>query len=120
MRKYNNAVANPLSICHNKANNERKGEEMEEEEDSDIFDKKLNEEKEDDFLEKMLKKDKEIEALRKQKEKDIAAVLSNNEELKKIIDIKNLNLNSEENKESILNKEKKKLFKEKIRRIKRI
>ena len=33
----------------------------------------------------MLKKDKEIEALRKQKEKDIAAVLSNNEELKKII-----------------------------------
>ncbi len=93
-------------------------EEMEEEEDSEIFNKKLNEEKEDDFLEKMLKKDKEIEALRKQKEKDIAAVLSNNEELKKIIDIKNLNLNSEENKESILNKEKKNYLKKKLEELK--
>ena len=98
--------------------NEDEEEEMEEEEEDDILDKKSSlDEKEDDFLEKMLKKEKELEALRKQKEKDIETVLSNNEDLRKIVDIKNLN--SEENDKDIeLSKEKKNYLKTKLEELK--
>ena len=98
--------------------NEDEEEEMEEEEEDDILDKKSSlDEKDDDFLEKMLKKEKELEALRKQKEKDIETVLSNNEDLRKIVDIKNLN--SEENDKDIeLSKEKKNYLKTKLEELK--
>ena len=101
--------------------NEEEEEELDEEEEDDILDKKSdksdNDDKEDDFLEKMLKKDKELEALRKQKEKDIETVLSNNAELRKLVDIKNLN--SEENdKKKELEKEKKNYLQKKLEELK--
>ena len=92
-------------------------EEMEEEED-DTIDKKLEkDEKDDDFLEKMLQKDKELEALRKQKEKDIKTVLSKNEELRKMVDIKYLN-SEEDDKYKELEYEKKIYLKKKLEELK--
>ena len=72
-----------------------------EEDDNDIMgkDDKMGEEKEDSFLQKMLNREKEIEELRKQKEKDIENVLSKNDNLKNLIDIKKIKEQDELNEE---------------------